>query len=341
MIKIEIITEKERYDELWKKFKSHVFQSWAWGDAYRGEILHLAYSIDGEISGILQVSIKQYIKGLIRFGIVERAKLNIQYRDEVLSELKKMIVQELLLDFIIFEFDEENTKDIQPSKLLLVSGQTNQPLHTNIIDLIPTEDELFDKIRKTYKKHRNINVAKKKGVTVVIEKANDTNAEKFYNFMYKISKERGFHFLTKDHVMGVITYLGQDDLADILFAYAEGELVGAYFVAYDEVKAYEFYGGVNLKGRKLFASYLLKWEAMLHAKSLGKVVYDQWGSAPKMANGEYDPNHHLFHIAKYKDSFGGDYFEFVPQQVMVVSKLKYQIFKLIKVFQRWKFKVGL
>jgi len=349
MVEIKVIKDKQKYDVLWNRFKGHVFQSWAWGtsrasatagDSVTTEVVRFVYSVGGRESGIFQMIIKEYVKKLVRFGIVERVKFPMEHKEEILQEIKNKIVKELNLDFLIFEFDEENIDDYKVSDLLLNTGETNQPLHTNIIDLRYTEDELFDRIRKAQKKHRNINVAKKRGVSVKRVDANEENAQTFYNFMHKISKERGFHFLSKDHIMSVVTNLGKDNLADIFFAYVEGKIVGTYFVAYDKVRAYEFYGGVDFKGRKLFASYLLKWEAMLRAKEIGKVEYDQWGSAPKDENEQYNKDHHLYHISKFKDSLAGEYFEFAPQQVMVISKVKFQIFRVLKVLQRVKFKMG-
>jgi lipid II:glycine glycyltransferase (peptidoglycan interpeptide bridge formation enzyme) len=91
--------------------------------------------------------------------------------------------------------------------------------------------------------------------------------------------------------------------------------------------AYEFYGGVTNSGRNVEAGYLLKWEAIKDAISLHKQFYDHWGVAP-VINGEFDKNHELYNISKFKQGFGGVVVEFLPQQTIVFSKFGYWLYNM-------------
>jgi len=116
-------------------------------------------------------------------------------------------------------------------------------------------------------------------------------------------------------------------MARIYLAEFENRIVGAYFVAYDNLTAYELYGGVTKAGRDVEAGYLLKWKAILGAQELGKTTYDHWGIAPRDKTGAYESRHELASISNFKAGFGGSDVSFLPTRVLVRNPLKFKLFK--------------
>src|SRR5512143_536402 len=88
--------------------------------------------------------------------------------------------------------------------------------------------------------------------------------------------------------------------AEPLIAEFEGEPVAAIFVFRFAGRAYYLYGMSHTAHRDKMPNYLLQWEAMRRAKSLGCTLYDLWG-APDEFN-ERDP---LWGVYRFKEGLGG------------------------------------
>jgi lipid II:glycine glycyltransferase (peptidoglycan interpeptide bridge formation enzyme) len=80
----------------------------------------------------------------------------------------------------------------------------------------------------------------------------------------------------------------------------DNEPVAAIFVFYFAGRAYYVYGMSRDVHREKMPTYLLQWEAMKRAKSIGCTVYDLWG-APEV----FDESDSMWGVYRFKEGLGG------------------------------------
>jgi lipid II:glycine glycyltransferase (peptidoglycan interpeptide bridge formation enzyme) len=177
------------------------------------------------------------------------------------------------------------------------------------------------------KYRRNIKKSIRDGCKIEILDHGNEAVSRFYKVMEEVFARTKYVMYGKEYFDNVWDSLVVDKLAKIYIATKDGVDVGAYLVTFDNEYAYEFYGGVTDGGRDVEAGYLLKWESIKDAKSMGKKYYDHWGIAPFKDN-DYEKGHELYNISKFKEGFGGIKVEYAKQHIVVFNKFSYLIYKV-------------
>ena len=85
-----------------------------------------------------------------------------------------------------------------------------------------------------------------------------------------------------------------------LIAEVEGEAVAALIMFVFGNTAWYFYGMSTIQQREKMPNYLLQWEAMRKAKSLGCDTYDLWG-----APDNFDGKDNMTGVFRFKEGLGG------------------------------------
>ncbi len=211
------------------------------------------------------------------------------------------------------------------------SAEQIQFQNTVHVDLSANEEEII--MRMKQKTRYNVRLAEKKGV--VLRVGNLDDLPMLYKMYAETSVRDGFVIRDEEYYMmvwrsfmsqitGVALSLSKGQrsqpYAVPLIAEVDGEPVAAIFLFIFSDRAYYVYGMSRVAHREKMPTYLLQWEAMKYAKSMGCAVYDLWG-APDV----FDESDSMWGVYRFKEGLGGDVvrtlgaYDFAPN--MLIYKL--------------------
>jgi len=176
--------------------------------------------------------------------------------------------------------------------------------NTVMIDLSPSEDELLGGMKQ--KTRYNVRLAQKKGVTVRVGTLDDLPL--LYRMYAETSLRDGFLIRAEGYYqtvwrsfMGITpSASGLQPFSEPLIAEVEGVPVAAVSMFYFAGQAVYLFGMSRAEHREKMTSYLLQWEAIRRAKTLGCRVYNLWG-----APDEFDESDGLWGVFRFKEGLGG------------------------------------
>jgi lipid II:glycine glycyltransferase (peptidoglycan interpeptide bridge formation enzyme) len=186
------------------------------------------------------------------------------------------------------------------------SDEQIQFRNTVLIDLAESEDQILARMKQ--KTRYNIRLAEKKGVTVRVGTQNDfamlykmyaetsvrdgfvIRAENYYQTVWKTFERSNVETFKRENVPSAFP----------LIAEVDGEPVAAIWLFAFADRAYYVYGMSREAHREKMPNYLLQWEAIKRAKSMGCSVYDLWG-APDV----FDGSDSMQGVFRFKEGLGG------------------------------------
>ena len=218
-------------------------------------------------------------------------------------------------------------KNIFDTHVLIMNGfvpsfEEIQPIHTLWLDLTP-DDETILKIMKE-KGRYNINLAKKKGVSVV-----QSDDIKTFYFLHKESAKRD-HFLAHSfqYFKDLYSLIKENNAGKLFIGSYNGEPLSAMIVFNIGKMATNVYSGSSAKHKEVMANYLTQWETILFAKKNGCTLYDFHGLAPAE-----DDSHKLTALRQYKTRFGGFEVDFVGPYDYIYDRFLFSLYKLARRFK--------
>jgi len=182
------------------------------------------------------------------------------------------------------------------------SNEQIQFRNTVMVDLAPSEDGLLERMKQ--KTRYNIRLAKKKGVQV--RAGTRTDLDLLYRMYAETSVRDGFVIRDRAYYRTVWEKFmqpnvsGHQPAAEPLIAEVNGEVVAAVFLFHFARRGYYLYGMSRDAHRAKMPNYLLQWEAMKRAKSLGCTLYDLWG-----APDEFSESDSMWGVFRFKEGLGG------------------------------------
>ena len=179
-----------------------------------------------------------------------------------------------------------------------------EPRNTLCIDLLPSEEAILARMKP--KARYNIGLARRHGVSV-IEDASDHGLADFLGIYADTAERRGLRAKQPDYFQVLVSILSSCQRGSLFFAEYRGQRLAAAVVLYFGRRATYFFGGSLASERHVMAPYLLHFEIMRRAKSMGHEWYDLWGVAP-----ENEPDHPWQNISVFKRKFGGRELNLVP-----------------------------
>lgn len=174
---------------------------------------------------------------------------------------------------------------------------------TLLIDLRQSEDDLLAAMHP--KGRYNIGLAQRSAVRVY-EQSSGGSAAKLYEVMQAVGERNEFFVEPYSHFLTLLETLAPRGFVKVFFAEHETDLLGALLMVAYGGRATYLYGGTTDTKRNLMAGYLLQWEAMRAAKSLGCTEYDFWGFDATL-----DPEHPYAGFSRFKSQFGGQATEYI------------------------------
>jgi peptidoglycan pentaglycine glycine transferase (the first glycine) len=178
-----------------------------------------------------------------------------------------------------------------------------QPRRTLIIDLSGGEEHILARMKQ--KTRYNIRLAMKKGVTV--HPSNDL--EVFHRLMLVTGEREMFGVHSKEYYQRVYDLFQPRGECIMLAAEYQGELVSVLMAFAHGSRSWYLYGASGSAHRESMSTYLLQWEAMRWARSIGCTSYDLWG-VPDYDENELEAHFSerssgLWGVYRFKRGFGG------------------------------------
>lgn len=176
--------------------------------------------------------------------------------------------------------------------------------NTVLIDLSPSEDEMLRRMKQ--KTRYNIRLAKKKGVTVRVGTVDDLPllyrmyAETSLRDGFLIREEGYYQTVWRNFMSVPLSTFSLQPFSEPLIAEVDGQTVGAVSMFYFAGQAIYLFGMSRDEHREKMPNYLLQWEALRRAKTLGCQIYNLWG-----APNEFDESDELWGVFRFKEGLGG------------------------------------
>jgi lipid II:glycine glycyltransferase (peptidoglycan interpeptide bridge formation enzyme) len=176
--------------------------------------------------------------------------------------------------------------------------------NTVLIDLTPSEEDMLARMKQ--KTRYNVRLAAKKGVKV--RSGGPADWPLLYRMFAETSVRDDFVIRDEGYYQTAWSLFRPEGegraswpFAEPLIAEVEGEPVAAVYVFYFAGRAYYVYGMSRETHRDKMPNYLLQWEAMRRAKSVGCITYDLW-RAPE----QFDESDGMWGVFRFKEGLGGE-----------------------------------
>jgi lipid II:glycine glycyltransferase (peptidoglycan interpeptide bridge formation enzyme) len=202
-----------------------------------------------------------------------------------------------------------------------------QPRRTLVVDISPDEDDILMEMKS--KTRYNIRLAGRKGVTVREGDADD--ASTFTQLLEATADRAEFGIHPPGYYQGAYELFVPRGWARLLLAEVESELVAGLMVFALPPRSWYFYGASSTAHREKMPTYLLQWEAIRWAKSLGCTTYDLWGVPDEdrdVLEDEFTQRSDgLWGVYRFKRGFGGDLVRTVGAWDRVLAPVRYQLYQ--------------
>lgn len=173
------------------------------------------------------------------------------------------------------------------------SASSVQPRCTFILDVLPDEEAQLSALPKDAR--YSVRRARKEGVEVSSHEGLSEELEEFLGLLEETATRQRFAVRPRDYYRTFMRKLP----ATLICARHEGRLLsGAIILCFGE-EAYYLYGA-SASSERLYASYLVQFEALTVARRSGALRYDMWGPCRPP---EGDP---LLGVYRFKKKFGGE-----------------------------------
>lgn len=193
--------------------------------------------------------------------------------------------------------------------------------NTVLIDLTPPEEQLLSRMKQ--KTRYNVRLGEKKGITV--RGGTQADLPRMYQMYAETSVRDGFVIRDEAYYQTVWqTFMGNppsdsrsQPAGETLIAELEGEPLAGVSLFYFAGRAYYLFGMSRAEHREKMPNYLLQWEAMRRAKSVGCTTYNLWG-----APDEFNDQDGLWGVFRFKEGLGGSVvrtlgaWDFAPQPAL-------------------------
>ncbi|MBX4191229.1 MAG: peptidoglycan bridge formation glycyltransferase FemA/FemB family protein [Candidatus Doudnabacteria bacterium] len=294
---------KEAWDKKVIDLGGSILQGWAWGEFNQalGNKIH-RFSDDNYVNLAIETALPFGKKFLYcprgPLGEVKSA----------LDELRRMDVDRNL----IFARVEPHQAPQLPRAVKDIQPQNNW-----VLGLEKTEEELL--IGMKPKTRYNINLAQRKGVTMRVGEQKDLLD--VWKLFLETATRNKIRLHPQSYYFKMWDYLNPDHLKILLAEYQGKPLASMILTIFGDTAVY-LHGGTSLAMKEAMAPYVLHWEAIKLAKSLGLKNYDFGGIAPHS-----EERHAWAGITRFKKGFGGFEVVYPGSFDLIYSPVWYNIYK--------------
>ncbi len=301
-------------------------QSYAWGE-FQDQEGRPVIRIQGEDQGDQRYQVQGFVHSL-PFG------LKYVYFPHILAIFQKQTKDFLQFlkkqGFVFARF--EPREDLEVIDFKKIPTHHRQYQYTSILDLQKSDEELLTSFHE--KTRYNIRLASKKGVRVVQEK----NSEVFWPLIKETYERDKIKSHSEKYYADFIALPG---CAQLTAYFDDLPLASVLLYTFGKTSVY-VHGASSNHHRNLMAPYLLQWEAMKYARSIGAVHYDLGGVAQTLAPDHpqaetfftysWNKNDKLSGVTRFKAGFNGTIKYSSIAFDVIFDGLKYNLYRLAKKF---------
>ncbi|MDR1322385.1 MAG: aminoacyltransferase [Gracilibacteraceae bacterium] len=194
-----------------------------------------------------------------------------------------------------------------------------QPKFVFRLDIRPTEEELLAAMRQ--KTRYNIRLAVKKGV--VITRGTREELPDFYAVLRETTERDNFLVRDFSYFADLYDTLVPAGYGELFLARYDGRVVAGTFAFRAGAKAWYVYGASAGVWRDVMPNYLIQWEMIRWARSLGCTLYDFRG-----VSGDLSEDNPLYGLYRFKKGWGGVFTEFTGEWDLVYRPGAYRLWRL-------------
>jgi len=210
-----------------------------------------------------------------------------------------------------------------------------QPRRTLVVDISPDEDDILMAMKS--KTRYNVRLAGRKGVEV--REAAEADLPAFHKLM-AVTAERGeFGVHSPAYYEAAYRLFTPKDQARLLLAEVEEEPTAAVMVFALPPRSWYFYGASDSAHREKMPTYLLQWEAIRWAKSLGCTTYDMYGvpdeDREKLEDEFVQRSDGLWGVYRFKRGFGGHLVRSLGAWDLVYAPTRYRLYRRLLDVRNW------
>lgn len=202
-----------------------------------------------------------------------------------------------------------------------------QPRRTLVVDLSQDEDDILMAMKS--KTRYNIRLAGRKGVSIREGKREDVSV--FTDLLEATADRADFGIHPPSYYEDAYKLFVPKGWARLLLAEVDGEEVAGLMVFALPPRSWYFYGASSTAHRDKMPTYLLQWDAMRWAKSIGCTTYDLWGVPDEdeetLENEFTQRSDGLWGVYRFKRGFGGDLVRTAGAWDRVLAPLRYRLYK--------------
>ena len=281
----------------------HILQTGAWGklkSQFGWEVFRLAGRNNGAQILFRRIPFGRSV-GYIPRGPVGNDWLDIIPKLDSICQSNKCIFLKVEPD--IWETNDEGVKEALTSSFQ-PSTYTIQPSRTIIVNLKGSEDVILARMKQ--KTRYNVRLALKRGVVV----RPIADVELFSGLMQITGERDQFGVHSLEYYQRAYELFHSRGECELLMAEYEGQPLAAVMIFAHGHRAWYFYGASDNQYRELMPTYLIQWEAMRWARSIGCEEYDLWGvpdfDAETLEANFTSRKGGLWGVYRFKRGFGGD-----------------------------------
>jgi len=322
-ITVKNIEDKKTWEDfVLSKNDANFLQSWSWGEFHKvlgKAIFRTGFYENQKLLGVM-LSVVEPAKRGKYLTVAGGPLINWNKKELVksfLNEIKKIAKEngcvfarvrpQLKLD----EFSKNTFKNL---------GFKKAPVHlhaelTSQLDITKSEEGLLAQMRKTTR--YEIKKAMQENIKITTS-ASPSDIKKFYDLQIQTAKRQKFVPFSYKFLHEQFKVFSENGNALLYKAELGKKLLAQAFVIFYGKEAVYHYGASTDEGRHYPGAYLVQWEGILEAKKRGMTRYNFWGVAP-----ENKQNHRFSGLSLFKRGFGGEDFEYLHAQDLIINKPKY------------------
>jgi lipid II:glycine glycyltransferase (peptidoglycan interpeptide bridge formation enzyme) len=333
-ITIKNITEKNIWEEfVLSKSEANFLQSWSWGEFHKalGKVIgRSGFYEKNKLVGVMLSIVEPARRG--RYLTIPGGPI-IDWKNNNLiksfAEQIKIIAKENNCVFI--RVRPQLKSDEFSKKIFQNLGFITAPMHlhaelTSQLDITKSEEELMIQMRKTTR--YEVKKAIKENLKITTS-TDEKEIKKFYDIQIETAKRQKFVPFSYKFLHEQFREFAQNGKALLYKAELKNKLLAQAFVIFYGKEAVYHYGASTDEGRHFPGAYLIQWEAIKEARKREMTRYNFWGVAP-----ENNSNHRFSGLSLFKRGFGGEDFEYLHAQDLIVNKPRYLITYLIEQFRK-------
>jgi lipid II:glycine glycyltransferase (peptidoglycan interpeptide bridge formation enzyme) len=334
----EITVKNISNKKIWEEFvlsrnEANFLQSWSWGEFHQalGKIIsRVGFYDQDKLTGVMLSVVEPARRG--RYLTVPGGPIIDWQNKNIVKEFSnqiKIIAKENNCVFI--RVRPQLKSDEFSKKIFKELGFITAPMHlhaelTSQLNITKSEEELMAQMRKTTR--YEVKKAIRENIKITIS-ADEKEIKKFYDIQIETAKRQKFVPFSYKFLHEQFKIFAQNRNALLYSAEFEKKLLAQAFVIFYGKEAIYHYGVSTDEGRRHPGAYLIQWEAIKEAKKRGITRYNFWGVAP-----ENNSAHRFSGLSLFKRGFGGQDFEYLHAQDLIINKPKYLLNYLIELFRK-------